>query len=109
MAIIYVKCPYCGGEDVIFYGYSKSGKQRCRCKNKDCSHETFQLEYSQNASRPGVGQQIIDLAMNGSGTRDTARVLKIDKDTVTRHLRKLNDFVENVNTDYLERIDVYVH
>ena len=113
MAIIRVKCPYCGSEDVIFYGYSKSGKQRCRCMNENCTHKTFQLEYSQNASKPGMGKQIIDHIMNGSGTRDTARVLGIDKDTVTRHLRKLANFVENINKDYLEKlngkeIDVYI-
>ena len=48
---------------------------------------------------------IVDMAMNGSGTRDTARVLGIDKDTVTRHLRKLGSSVQPINTDFLNNME----
>ena len=37
---------------------------------------------------PGVREKIIDMAMNGSGVRDTGRVLGISKDTVTSVLKK---------------------
>jgi transposase-like protein len=91
MAYIKVVCPYCGGEDVVFNGKNSSGKQRLLCRNPECPHKTFQLEYSNNACKPGVRQQIVDMAMNGSGVRDTGRVLKVSKDTVTAVLKKLKN------------------
>ena len=51
-----------------------------------------------------MSETIVKMAMNAAGTRDTARTLGIDKDTVTRHLRKLVDFVENTNAEFLESI-----
>ncbi len=83
MATVKVKCPYCGSEEVVLYGKNSTGKQRYLCKNKGCAHKTFQLEYKNNASRPGMKERIIEMVMNGSGTRDTGRVLKVSKDTVT--------------------------
>ena len=43
--------------------------------------------YTYNAYKPGVKQQIADMAMNGSGSRDTGRVLGVSKDTVTAVLK----------------------
>jgi len=37
---------------------------------------------------PGVKQQIIEMALNGSGIRDTARVLKVSPTTVLTTLKK---------------------
>ena len=37
---------------------------------------------------PEVKQQIVDMAVNGSGIRDTARVLKISPTTVIEALKK---------------------
>ena len=62
------------------------------CQNHECSHKTFQLEYSNNASKPETKQRIIDMVMNGSGTRDTGRVLKISPNTVTSVLKKQKIF-----------------
>lgn len=87
MAEIKVKCPYCGREEVSLYGKSKSGKQRYLCRNKACSYKTFQLEYQNNACRPGTKEKIIDMAMNGAGTRDTGRILKVSPNTVTAVLK----------------------
>jgi transposase-like protein len=39
---------------------------------------------------PSVKRQSIDLALNGSGIRDTAWVLRISTDTVIRELKKRN-------------------
>jgi len=36
----------------------------------------------------GVKQQIIEMALNGSGIRDTARVLKVSPPTVLTTLKK---------------------
>ncbi len=88
MAIVKVKCPYCGSEEVVLYGKSSTGTQRYLCKNKECAHKTFQLEYKNNASKPGMKEKIVDMVMNGAGTRDTGRVLGVSKDTVTAVLKK---------------------
>ena len=83
-----VKCPFCGSEDVGLYGKSKNGTQRYICHNDACSHKTFRLEYRNNACKPGAKDKIIEMVMNGSGTRDTGRVLKISPNTVTATLKK---------------------
>jgi transposase-like protein len=41
---------------------------------------------------PEVKQQISDMAMNGSGIRDTAQVLKISPTTVIEELKKRSPF-----------------
>ena len=61
---IQVLCPYCGSEDIGLHGKNTNGKQRLICKNKECSKKTFQLDYTYNAYKPGVKQQIADMAMN---------------------------------------------
>lgn len=48
-----------------------------------CS-KVFQLAYTYQACKPGVKEQIIDMAMNNSGIRDTARVLKVATATVMK-------------------------
>ena len=101
MALINVKCPYCKSEQVVAYGKTPNGTKRFKCKNEECSHIIFQIEYKYEARKPGVAGRIEDMAMNGAGTRDTARVLRIDKNTVTRHLRRLGNSVQYVNTDFL--------
>ena len=88
MATTVVKCPYCGSEEVSLYGKSSTGAQRYLCRNKACSHKTFQLEYKNNASKPGTKEKIFDMTMNGAGTRDTGRVLRISPNTVTGVLKK---------------------
>ena len=88
MAMIKVKCPYCGSEEVSLYGKNSTGRQRYLCRNKGCCHKTFQQEYKNEACRPGMRERIVEMAMNGAGTRDTGRVLGVSKDTVTAVLKK---------------------
>jgi transposase-like protein len=45
-------------------------------------------EYRYKAYEPGIKEKIVDMAINSSGIRDTARVLKINKNTVIRTLKK---------------------
>jgi hypothetical protein len=40
--------------------------------------------------KPGVKRQVVDIAINGSGIRDTSRVLSISKNTVIRTLKKVH-------------------
>jgi transposase-like protein len=72
MVYIKVLCPYCGSDNVVLYGKNNNGKQRLLCRNTECSHKTFLLDYTNIACKPGVKQHIIDMLQNGSGTRNTA-------------------------------------
>jgi transposase-like protein len=88
MAVETVTCPSCDGEDVVKHGQSDEGKQRYRCRNVDCSRCTFIRHYAYRGYLPEVKQQIADMAFNGSGVSDTARVLKISPTTVIETLKK---------------------
>ena len=46
------------------------------------------LEPAYNGRLPQVKEHIIAMALNGSGIRDTARVLKISPTTVINELKK---------------------
>ncbi|BAU13959.1 iso-IS1 ORF1 (plasmid) [Leptolyngbya sp. NIES-3755] len=83
-----VCCPSCNSTNVVKNGKSDEGKQRYRCRNTDCSRRSFIREYSYRGYLPEVKQQISDMAVNGSGIRDTARVLKISPTTVIEELKK---------------------
>jgi transposase-like protein len=52
------------------------------------SGRTFLLEYTYAGQSPEVKQQIVDMAMNASGIRDTARVLHVSPTTVINELKK---------------------
>ncbi|WP_422836362.1 IS1-like element transposase [Yersinia ruckeri] len=85
MAKVDVVCPQCHEtQGVRCNGYSASGAQRYICKL--CS-KTFQLNFSYSGAKPDTHQIIVNMAMNGSGCRDTARVLGISLNTVLRHLK----------------------
>ena len=99
-----VKCPFCGSENVGLFGKTKAGTQRYVCHNTKCSHRTFQLEYKYNACKPGAHERIVEMAMNGSGTRDTGRALHISKETVTAVLKKTEKFVVPVNEEFLSEL-----
>ena len=99
-----IKCPYCGSEDVVLFGKSSTGKQRYLCRNSECKHKTFQLKYERNAYKPGVHEQVVMMAMNGSGTRDTRRVLGISKDTVTAILKKTEILAKPINEPFLKAL-----
>ena len=84
-------CPYCQGIDIVRHGKSPEGKQRYRCRQcREGSGRTFLLAYSYAGQSPEVKQQIVDMAMNASGIRDTARVLHVSPTTVLKELKKRN-------------------
>jgi len=75
---------------VVKYGKTPDGKQRFQCRNLACQRQTFLLVYTNKGFLPEVKTQIIDMALNGSGIRDTARVLKVSPTTVISTLKKRN-------------------
>ena len=83
-----VLCPDCGSDDVVKHGRSDEGKQRYKCRNRDCRRCTFIRTYAYRGYLPQVKQQITEMTLNGSGIRDTARVLKISPTTVIETLKK---------------------
>jgi len=84
-------CPSCNSTNVVKNGKSDEGKQRYRCRNTKCHRSSFIQDYSYRGYLPEVKQQISDMAINGSGIRDTARVLKISPTTVIETLKKSRD------------------
>jgi transposase-like protein len=88
MVLIPVRCPYCQSGQVIKGGKTDTGKQRYRCHNPSCSHQSFLLDSAYKGRSPQVKQQVIELSLNGSGVRDTARVLGISPTTVIQELKK---------------------
>ena len=83
-----VLCPSCSSEDVVKHGQSEESKQRYKCRNPECSRRTFIQNYVYRGYLSEVKQQIVEMALNGSGIRDTARVLKISPTTVIEQLKK---------------------
>jgi transposase-like protein len=88
MVLIPVRCPYCQSEQVIKGGQTDTGKQRYRCHNPDCSHQSFLLNSAYKGRAPQIKQQVLEMSLNGSGVRDTARVLGISPTTVIQELKK---------------------
>jgi len=81
-------CPYCQGTDMVRHGTSPAGKQRYRCRACPERGRTCLLEYASAGQSPEVKQQIVDMALNASGIRDTARVLHVSPTTVMKELKK---------------------
>jgi transposase-like protein len=88
MVLIPVHCPHCQSEQVIKGGKTQVGTQRYKCQNVDCPHYSFQLDLTYKGRSPAIKERIIDMALNGSGIRDTARVLQISPTTVINELKK---------------------
>lgn len=89
MIIQVLHCPYCQGIDIVKHGLSPEGKQRYRCRAcLEGRGRTFLLEYSYAGQSPEGKQQIVEMAMNASGIRDTARVLHVSPTTVINELKK---------------------
>jgi insertion element IS1 protein InsB len=83
-----VACPYCQGKQVVKRGKTDTGKQRYRCQNPTCCHQSFLLDPAYRGRLPAIKQQVIEMSLNGSGIRDTARVLQISTVTVVHELKK---------------------
>ena len=67
-------------------GKAPLGLQRYICRN--CKH-SFQLGFVYNANKQGARERIVTMAMNGSGARESGRVLGISPTTVIAHLKNL--------------------
>jgi transposase-like protein len=86
MASVTVTCRYCNSDLVYKHGHAQSGEPRYRCR---CCQRSFQISYRYEAHKQGTPAKIINMAMNGSGVRDTSRVLGVSVTTVIAHLKKI--------------------
>ena len=67
---ITVTCPDCHSTDIVKHGLSGEGKQRYRCRNKECLRQTFLLDYRNKGSKRSVKKKIADMSVNGGGVRE---------------------------------------
>src|SRR5262245_20680070 len=88
MVSVPVRCPHSQSTEVIKAGKQATGSHRYRCQNEQCARRLFLLQYHDRGRIPEIRRQVIDLAINGSGIRDTARVLRISPTTVIAVLKK---------------------
>src|SRR6266702_5982373 len=105
MTFITVCCPHCQSEQIVKRGKTRRGTQRYLCQNTACTTGSFLLDYRNRGCLPEVKHTIIDMSLNASGIRDTARVLRISTDTVLRALRKKEAALAAVNSALLRTID----
>ena len=76
-----ITCPVCSSLNIKKNGINKQGKQRYRCKI--CGRQ-FILKYAYRAYLKYIRELIVPMCLNGSGIRDTARVLRVSATTVMR-------------------------
>src|SRR2546422_4530017 len=73
MTFIAVRCPHCQSDQIVKRGKTARGTQRYLCQNTLCPKGSFLLDYCNRGCLPEVKHMIIDMSLNASGVRDTAR------------------------------------
>ncbi|MCH9691615.1 MAG: hypothetical protein K0U59_06070 [Gammaproteobacteria bacterium] len=95
---IEVKCPCCKQvENILKRRLNRNGVQRYICLNQECFTKTFVLEYHYKAFQPSIKEQAIDMAISGSGVRDTARGMGISKATILSTLKSKESVLTQVS------------
>src|SRR2546425_4774079 len=88
----------CQSDQIVKRGKTARGTQRYLCQHSLCAKGSFLLDYCNRGCLPEVKQTIINMSLNASGVRDTARSLHICPNTVLRELKKKEAALESVNT-----------
>jgi IS1 family transposase/transposase-like protein len=102
---IAVRCPHCQSDQIIKRGKTARGTQRYLCQNKACTTGSFLLDDRNRGCLLEVKELIIDMSLNASGVRDTARSLHISTNTVLSELKKKEPVLESVNTALLRTLN----
>ena len=84
-----VQCPHYQSTEVIKAGKQSNGTHRYQCQNGRGARRIFLLQYQDRGRIPEIRRQVVALALNGSGIRDPARVLRMSPTTVIAVLKKL--------------------
>ena len=99
-----VRCPHCQSDQIVKRGKTARGTQRYLCQNTLCTKGSFLLDYCNRGCLPEVKQTIIDMRLNASGVRDTARSWRICPNTVLHELKKKEAVLESMNTSLLRTL-----
>ena len=105
MTFIAVRCPHCQSDQIVKRGKTARGTQRYLCQNTLCAKGSFLLDYCNRGCLPEVKHTIIDMSLNASGVRDTARSLRVCPNTILRELKKQEPALEAVNTSLLRTLN----
>src|SRR5262245_17032357 len=106
MTFIAVRCLYCQSDHIVKRDKTARGTQRYHCQNTRCPKGSVLLDYCNRGCLPEVKQTIINMSLNASGVRDTARSLHICPNTVLRALKKKAAALESVNTAILRTLNL---
>ena len=87
-----VHCPKCDRKEIKKAGFNICGVQRYFCRNVSCDVNTFMLSYRYKAYNDGVIASDRH-GNNSSGMRDTARVLGISRNTISKALKKNTEII----------------
>src|SRR5215471_9158325 len=79
---------HCQSTKVMKAGKQANGAQRYQCQNDRCERRVFLLQYQDRGRALEIRRRVVDMVINGSGTHDTARVLRISPTTVIAVLKK---------------------
>ena len=88
MTYVPVHCPDCQGVDVVQYGKQRHGPQRYRWNTAACPRRMFLLQSQHQGRLPAVQHRMVAMALHGSGSRETARVLGVSPTTGIDTLKK---------------------
>jgi insertion element IS1 protein InsB len=97
-------CSHCHGTDIVRHGTTRQGKQRYRGRACPERGRTFLLDYAYAGQSPEIKRQIVDMAMNASGIRDTARVWRVSPTTVIKELKNKEADLQQVNPAVLQQV-----
>ena len=97
MTLVTVRCLSCDSEQVVKRGKTSRGKQRYLCQSTSCAKGSFLLDDRNRGCLREVKQTIMNMSLNASGIRDTARVLRISTDTLLSELKKKEGVLEIMN------------
>lgn len=92
-----INCPRCKEKKVIKNGRTKNNKQQYYCKI--CCYR-FIENYTYQAYKSDINQNIIQLTKEGLGIRSTARILKISTTTL---LKRIVSIARNITKPIISR------
>ena len=87
MAEAAVRGPHGQSEAVVKYGKTSTGTARFRCQQTAQGGRTCLRSYAYPGCLPAVKQPIVDMTLNGNGSRDSTRVLQVGPNTVIKELK----------------------
>jgi len=104
-AFVAVRCPHCQSDQIVKRGKTARGTQRYLCQNTYCTKGSFLLDCCNHGCLHEAKQTIIDMSLNASRARDTARSFHICPNTVLRELKKKEAALRSVNTALLRTLN----